>query len=154
MLIYEIIPRAFHSEAGSRTKATPDGRLDYEPFAPGLSAWMGSDVKGPTALLNSAAKINTDRFVGGVITNIRFHPNILKDTSSRGKAKDLINAFFKKGGLHLQMNCVNTETLLNAKKEPEKYRDLMVRVGGYVDYFTNMDPISQDEIISRTIKNI
>jgi len=149
--IFECIPRISHVYEGLETGATPDGRRARESFAAGIAAQCGTDTNGPTALLNSMAKINTKQWCGGVIGNIRWHPNMLKDEKSRKKVRMLVNAYFKNGGSHLQMNCVNRDLLLDAKKNPQNYRDLMVRVSGYVDYFTNLDEASQDDIIARTV---
>jgi len=149
--ILECIPRISHVYEGLETGATPDGRRAGESFPAGIAAQCGTDVNGPTALLNSMTKINTRLWCGGVIGNIRWHPNVLRDESSREKARILVNVYFKKGGSHLQMNCVRKELLLDAKKNPQNYRDLMVRVSGYVDYFTNLDEASQDDIIARTV---
>lgn len=146
----ECIPRISHVYEGLATAATPDGRLAGETLPPGISAGIGTDREGPTALLNSFAKVDPGLFTGGVVNNIRFHPNLMKDEAARGKAAALVNTYFARGGIHLQMNCVRGETLRDARKHPEKYRDLMVRVAGYVDYFTNMDGASQEDIIRRT----
>jgi pyruvate formate-lyase/glycerol dehydratase family glycyl radical enzyme len=147
----EAIARAAHVFTGSHTKASPDGRRDWEAMPPSISAQSGTDTSGPTALLNSYAKTRADQYVGGVISNIRFHPDLLDNPESRKKVLELINAYFKKGGVHIQINCVNKETLLKAQKEPEKYRDLLVRVSGYVDYWNNLDRRTQEEIIQRTV---
>jgi formate C-acetyltransferase len=116
-----------------------------------MSAQSGTDVNGPTALLNSYAKARADHLVGATISNIRFHPDLLKTAENRLRIVQLINAYFKKGGIHIQMNCVTRETLLSAQANPEKYRDLLVRVSGYVDYWTNLDKKTQDEVIERTV---
>jgi formate C-acetyltransferase len=147
----EAIARAAHVFTGSHTKATPDGRNDWEAMPPSISAQSGTDLNGPTALLNSYAKTRADHYVGGTISNIRFHPDLLGNPDNRRKVLHLINAYFKQGGVHIQMNCVNHETLLKAQKEPEKYRDLLVRVSGYVDYWNNLDRRTQEEIIQRTV---
>lgn len=146
----ECIPRISHVYEGIVTRATPDGRNDFDTLPPGISAQIGTDVNGSTALLNSISKINPDYFTGGVISNIRFHPNILKNEESITKIMHLVNAYLKKGGMHLQMNSVSKDTLIDAMHHPENYKDLMVRVSGYIDYFTNLDEASQKDIIART----
>ena len=148
--VFECIPRIAHVREGLKTKATPDGRLATTPLAAGMSSGLGLDRDGPTALLNSIAKLDRDQWVGGVISNIRFHPNLLKDEASRTKVRHMLAAYFKRGGQHLQMNCVSREQLIEAQKHPEQSRDLIVRVSGYNDYFTSMTKKSQDEIIART----
>lgn len=146
----ECIPRISHVYEGIVTRATPEGRCDKDTLPPGISAQIGTDLSGSTALLNSIKKINPEHFTGGVISNIRFHPQLLKDDESIEKVADLVNAYLKGGGMHLQMNCVTKETLLAAKADPAKHKDLMVRVSGYIDYFTNLDEASQNDIIRRT----
>jgi len=146
----ECIPRISHVYEGIVTRATPEGRCDKDTLPPGISAQIGTDFNGATALLNSIGKINPEHFTGGVISNIRFHPNLLKNEEAIEKAGALVNAYLKKGGMHLQMNCVTKETLLDAMAHPEKHKDLMVRVSGYIDYFTNLDEASQQDIIART----
>ena len=146
----ECIPRISHVYEGIVTRATPEGRSDKDTLPPGISAQIGTDLSGSTALLNSISRINPEHFAGGVISNIRFHPNLLKDDASIEKVAALVNAYLKKGGMHLQMNCVTKETLLEAVAHPDKHKDLMVRVSGYIDYFTNLDQASQKDIIART----
>ena len=146
----ECIARAGHVYIGSHTKALPDGRMDWEAMPPSLSATGGTDRDGPTALLNSCSKARADHFVGGTITNLRLHPAMLNTESARTKTRHLISAYFKEGGEHVQMNCLSMDDLRDAQKRPEKYRDLLVRVSGYVDYWTNLDQKTQDEIICRT----
>jgi formate C-acetyltransferase len=148
--IFENIPRIAHVSEGMITGATPDGRYAGESLPAGISAQIGTDVNGPTALLNSIAKINPEMWVGGVISNARFHSDMLASEESMEKIIMMLFAYFKKGGQHLQMNCVSKEMLLDAQKHPENYRDLIVRVSGYVDYFTNLNKNSQDDIIART----
>ena len=147
----ECIARAAHVFTGSHTKALPDGRMDWQEMPPSMSAQGGTDLSGPTALLNSYAKARADHLVGATISNIRFHPDLLKTSQNRQKVIQLINAYFKKGGIHIQMNCVNRETLLKAQQRPQDYRDLLVRVSGYVDYWTNLDKKTQKEVIERTV---
>ena len=146
---FECIPRISHVFEGLASGATPEGRLAGESMPAGISAQPGTDVNGATALLNSLAKMDTKFWCGGIIQNIRFHENLMKDEASRDKIRQLVNVYFEKGGSHLQMNCVRKETLLDAQKNPKNYRDLMVRVSGYVDYFTNLDEASQADIIRR-----
>jgi formate C-acetyltransferase len=149
--IWECIPRISHVYEGLRMWATPDGRKQGTSLAAGISGQSGTEMAGPTAFLNSVSKLNFDQFVGGVVTNLRLNPNMLENGRNRQKTIDMLNAYFRRGGQHLQLNAVDRETLLDAQKHPEKYRDLMVRVAGYVDYFLNLDEASQDDIIRRTI---
>jgi formate C-acetyltransferase len=136
---------------GLLTPATPDGRLAKQALAAGNTAYPGTERNGPTALLNSMAKLNARHWAGGTIGQIRVHESFLKDESALGKTQAMVNVYFTRGGSHLQMNCVSRETLEEAHEHPESHRDLMVRVGGYVDYFTNLDEASQADVIRRTV---
>jgi len=149
--LFEMIPRISHVYEGLMTPATPDGRYAGEALAAGNTAFIGTEKNGPTALLNSMAKLDGEHWAGGTIGQIRVHNSFLKDKASLEKTKILVDTYFQKGGSHLQMNCLDHTILEDARKNPEKYRDLMVRVGGYVDYFTNLDEASQNDIIMRTV---
>jgi pyruvate formate-lyase/glycerol dehydratase family glycyl radical enzyme len=149
--VFEMIPRISHVYEGLLTPATPDGRFEKQALAAGNAAYPGTERHGPTALLNSMAKLDGAHWAGGTIGNIRFHESFLKNEEVLEKTQVLINTYFRRGGTHLQMNCVTHEVLEDARAHPENYRDLMVRVGGYVDYFTNLDDASQVDIIRRTV---
>jgi pyruvate formate-lyase/glycerol dehydratase family glycyl radical enzyme len=149
--IFEMIPRISHVYEGLETPATPDGRFAQQALAAGNAAYPGTAEHGPTAVLNSMAKLNGAHWAGGTIGQIRFHESFLKDEDSIDKTQVLVNTYFTRGGSHLQMNCFDAKTLEDARLHPEDYRDLMVRVGGYVDYFTNLDEASQKDIIRRTV---
>jgi pyruvate formate-lyase/glycerol dehydratase family glycyl radical enzyme len=149
--VFEMIPRISHVYEGLLTPATPDGRLDKQALAAGNAAYPGTERHGPTAVLNSMARLDGAHWAGGTIGQIRFHESFLKNDEVFAKTQALVNTYFKRGGSHLQMNCVTRETLEDARDHPENHRDLMVRVGGYVDYFTNLDDASQADIIRRTV---
>ena len=144
-----LLPTTCHVYFGSVIGATPDGRLSYKPVSEGISPVQGADRNGPTAVIKSAAKIDHLR-TGGTLLNQKFTPKILEDESGREKVLHLIRAYFKMDGHHIQFNVVNAETLKKAQKEPENYRDLIVRVAGYSDYFVNLGEDLQNEIIFRT----
>ena len=148
--VFELIPRISHVYEGLLTGATPDGRFDKQALAAGNAAYPGTEENGPTALLNSMAKLDGKHWCGGTVGQIRVHESFLKTDDARNKTKVMVNTYFQRGGSHLQLNCVQADTLLDAQQHPENYRDLMVRVGGYVDYFTNLDEASQSDIIRRT----
>jgi formate C-acetyltransferase len=148
--VFELIPRISHVYEGLETGATPDGRFAKLALAAGNAAYPGTEQNGPTALLNSMAKLDGKHWAGGTVGQIRVHDSFLKTDDALSKTAVMVNTFFQRGGSHLQMNCVQAETLKDAQKHPENYRDLMVRVGGYVDYFTNLDEASQKDIIRRT----
>jgi pyruvate formate-lyase/glycerol dehydratase family glycyl radical enzyme len=140
----------YHQYGGAVLGATPDGRHAGEALADGtLSAMRGRDTHGPTALLNSAAKIDQIPYIG-ILLNMKFHPSVLKTREDLLKLSRLIRAYFAQGGRHVQFNVVSRETLLDAQKHPENYRDLIVRVAGYSAYFTDLDRQVQNEIIERT----
>ena len=144
-----LLPTTCHVYFGSVLGATPDGRLAKKPVSEGISPVQGADRKGPTAVLKSAAKIDHLR-TGGTLLNQKFTPQILSDNSGIEKVLHLIRAYFKMDGHHIQFNVVSADTLRKAQKEPENYRDLIVRVAGYSDYFVNLVPDLQEEIIRRT----
>jgi formate C-acetyltransferase len=144
-----LLPTTCHVYFGSVLGATPDGRLAKKPVSEGISPVQGADRKGPTAVLKSAAKIDHLR-TGGTLLNQKFTPQILSDDSGIEKVLHLIRAYFKMDGHHIQFNVVSAETLRKAQQEPENYRDLIVRVAGYSDYFVNLGLDLQEEIIKRT----
>jgi formate C-acetyltransferase len=144
-----LLPTTVHIYFGSVTGALPDGRRSGEPLSEGISPVQGADTKGPTAVLKSAAKIDHLR-TGGTLLNQKFTPAILADEAGRTKLLHLIRGYFKMDGHHIQFNVVDAETLRQAQQEPEKYRDLIVRVAGYSDYFIDLSVELQDEIIRRT----
>jgi pyruvate formate-lyase/glycerol dehydratase family glycyl radical enzyme len=144
-----LLPTTCHVYFGSVIGATPDGRLANKPLSEGISPVQGADRKGPTAVLKSAAKIDHLR-TGGTLLNQKFTPQILEDETGLENVLHLIRSYFKMDGHHIQFNVVNAETLRKAQKEPENYRDLIVRVAGYSDYFVNLGLDLQEEIIHRT----
>jgi formate C-acetyltransferase len=144
-----IIPTTTHIYFGDLTGATPDGRRAREPLSEGASPVQGTDTNGPTAVIKSVAKLNHAK-CSGVLLNMKFHPMALNGEDRLRKFAKLIRTFFELGGHHVQFNVVSAETLRDAQKHPEKYRDLIVRVAGYSDYFVRLSKELQDEIISRT----
>jgi pyruvate formate-lyase/glycerol dehydratase family glycyl radical enzyme len=138
-----------HIYFGSVLGATPDGRKAGEPVSEGMSPVQGADCLGPTAVLKSASKID-HLLTGGTLLNQKFSPQLLADEDGITKLADLIRAYFKMGGHHIQFNVVSAETLRKAQLEPDKYRDLIVRVAGYSDYFVDLGLDLQNEIIKRT----
>lgn len=144
-----LLPTTCHVYFGSVIGATPDGRLAMKPVSEGISPVQGADRKGPTAVLKSAAKIDHLK-TGGTLLNQKFTPQILADETGIESVLHLIRSYFKMDGHHIQFNVVNASTLRRAQKEPENYRDLIVRVAGYSDYFVNLGLDLQEEIIHRT----
>ncbi|USD63423.1 formate C-acetyltransferase/glycerol dehydratase family glycyl radical enzyme [Vibrio sp. SCSIO 43140] len=136
---------------GASTMATPDGRKATTPLAEGASPSSGSDRLGPTAVYNSVGKIQADKILGGVLLNQKLSPAAVASESDKLKLSMLIRTFFNHHkGWHVQYNIVSRDTLLAAKRNPEQYRDLVVRVAGYSAFFTALSPDAQDDIIART----
>ncbi len=144
-----LLPTTVHIYFGSVLGALPDGRKSKEPLSEGISPVQGADFNGPTSVIKSAAKIDHIR-TGGTLLNQKFTPDILKDDAGITKLLHLVRSYFKMDGHHIQFNVVNAETLKKAQKHPEKYRDLIVRVAGYSDYFVDIGVDLQNEIIKRT----
>jgi formate C-acetyltransferase len=144
-----LLPTTCHVYFGSVIGATPDGRQAKEPLSEGISPVQGADVNGPTAVIKSAAKIDHLK-TGGTLLNQKFIPQFLANDDGITKVTQLIRTYFRMDGHHIQFNVVSADTLRDAQKHPEKYRDLIVRVAGYSDYFVDLIPELQEEIIKRT----
>jgi pyruvate formate-lyase/glycerol dehydratase family glycyl radical enzyme len=138
-----------HVYFGSVTGATPDGRKAWEPHSDGISPAQGADRRGPTAVIKSAAKMDHAR-TGGTLLNQKFTPKLVEGPEGLDNMAHLVRSYFKLDGHHIQFNVVTAETLREAQAEPEKHRDLIVRVAGYSDYFCDLTPALQNEIIART----
>ncbi|MDZ7386596.1 MAG: glycyl radical protein [candidate division KSB1 bacterium] len=144
-----LLPTTVHVYFGSVVGATPDGRMAGEPLSEGISPVQGADRRGPTAVLRSAGKIDHLR-TGGTLLNQKFTPQLLADQRGIDALAALIRSYFAMDGHHVQFNVVTADTLRRAQKEPHKYRDLIVRVAGYSDYFVDLSTELQNEIIRRT----
>ena len=138
-----------HNYFGSVCGATPNGRLAHFAISDGTSPSHGSDTHGPTAVIKSLGKLDQTKS-GGTLLNVRFVPALLKREEDMRKLGHLIRTYFRHGGHHIQFNIVDTATLLDAQQHPDQYRDLLVRVAGYSDYFNDMTEQLQNEIIART----
>ncbi len=138
-----------HIYFGKVMGAMPNGRLASRSISDGTSPSQGCDTKGPTAVIKSLGKLDQTKS-GATLPNQRFIPSLLKKDEDISKLGSLIRSYFKLGGHHIQFNIVDTDTLRNAQKTPEEYRDLMVRMAGYSDYFNDMNLDYQEEIIERT----
>jgi pyruvate formate-lyase/glycerol dehydratase family glycyl radical enzyme len=145
----DMLPTTCHVYFGSVIGATPDGRRAGAPPSEGISPVQGADRRGPTAVLRSVAKMDHAR-TGGTLLNQKFTPQLLQDEGGLDKLVQLIRTYFKLDGHHVQFNVVDAATLRAAQAHPEQYRDLIVRVAGYSDYFCDLGPALQDEIIART----
>ena len=144
-----MLPTTCHVYFGSVTGATPDGRYAWQPLSEGISPVQGMDRRGPTAALKSAGKMD-HVLTGGTLLNMKFTPSLLEGEEGITNLAHLVRAYFKLGGHHIQFNVVSAETLRDAKRHPDRYRDLIVRVAGYSDYFCDLPGALQDEIIART----
>ena len=145
-----LYPVSANVPLGGQTGATPDGRLAFTPLADGIGPASGRDVKGPTATANSVAKLEQGVASNGTLLNQKFHPSALAGMSGLTKFVALIRSYFDQKGMHMQFNVVTRETLLDAQKNPEKYKTLVVRVAGYSALFTTLSKSLQDDIINRT----
>jgi formate C-acetyltransferase len=144
-----MLPTTCHVYFGSVIKATPDGRKAFLPLSEGISPSKGADKNGPTGVIKSASKMPHEK-TGGTLLNQKFTPQVLATNEGLEKLLHLIRSYFELGGHHIQFNVINRETLLNAQENPDDYRNLIVRVAGYSDYFNNLNKDLQDEIILRT----
>ena len=144
-----LLPTTCHVYFGSVMHASADGRLAGVPVSEGISPVQGADCNGPTSVIKSAAKIDHLR-TGGTLLNQKLTPAFFDDSEAIRKVSGLVRSYFRMDGHHIQFNVVNAETLRNAQQHPEHYRDLIVRVAGYSDYFNDLGLDLQNEIIQRT----
>jgi pyruvate-formate lyase len=148
------VPGAFcwimHEQLGRECGATPDGRAAGFPFADGCGAAQGRELHGPTAAVLSVTSWNPDALIGGAAFNMRFNKDLFNTPDTLPKLKYLVLTFLRRGGFETQINVLDHNILKEAQKNPENYRDLIVRIGGYSDYFTRLSPQMQAEIILRT----
>ncbi len=145
----DMLPTTCHVYFGTVLGATSDGRTAGAPLSEGISPTQGMDRQGPTAVLLSAAKMDHVR-TGGTLLNLKFTPDVLAGESGLDTLASLIRTYFRLGGHHLQFNVVDAETLRQARRDPAGHEDLIVRVAGYSDYFCDLIPALQEEIIART----
>lgn len=145
-----VILFATYENAGSAVAATPDGRRAFSPLNDSVGAMSGCDVNGPTALINSVLRLPLALAYGTPVLNLRFHKALFSSEENRKKILMLIDNYFSRGGLQIQISVLDREELLAAQREPEKYRDLIVRIGGYSEYFVRLTKGLQDTVIART----
>ncbi len=145
-----LYPVSANVPLGEQTGATPEGRYANTPIADGVGPRGGYDILGPTAAANSVAKLDHANASNGTLYNQKFHPSALSGIEGLQKFVSYIRAFFDQKGMHMQFNVVDRDTLLDAQKNPEKYKSLVVRVAGYSALFTTLSRSLQDDIISRT----
>jgi formate C-acetyltransferase len=145
----EMLPTTCHVYFGAVCGATPDGRRAGVPLSEGISPVQGADRRGPTAALASAAKMDHVK-TGGTLLNMKFSPDVLAGENGIARIASLVRTYFTAGGHHLQLNVVTADTLRAAQADPDAHRGLIVRVAGYSDYFCDLSPALQEEIIART----
>jgi len=139
-----------HVSMGETIGATPDGRRAGEPLSDGLGPVQGKDTEGPTKLFNSLLKLDYSHLTGANATNCKINPSLLSTKTGTLAFKSMVKAFLKRGGPQLQVNFVKQEDLLDAQKNPQAHRDIVVRIAGFCEYFVNLDYHQQNEIIMRT----
>lgn len=139
-----------HSNMGRRTGALPDGRKAETSLANAISPVQGKDINGPTAVINSLLKTDLSAAKNGMVLDLKFSPQFMENPRHLDALKALIFSYFKQGGMEVQFNVVDRQTLIDAQKHPENHKDLVVRVSGFSAYFTTLVKTTQDEIIART----
>ncbi len=148
------VPGAFcwimHEMLGRACGATPDGRRAGFPFADGCGPAQGRERGGPTQAVLSVTSWDAAPLIGGAAFNLKFGGSLFSRPGPAGRLKDLIVTFLALGGFETQVNVVDAAVLKEAQANPEAYRDLVVRIGGYTDYFTRLSPQMQAEVILRT----
>ena len=140
-----------HVLAGEVTKATPNGRMAGQSLSDSMAPTQGKDVNGPTKMLNSILKIDPSYITGGYALNLKINPTLTKTQQGAEALKALLKAYLLSMGPQIQVNFVDAEALREAQSHPETHRNLVVRVGGYCEYFVNLDRTLQNEIIERTV---
>lgn len=144
-----MLPTTCHVYFGKVMGASADGRKAALPTSEGISPSKNADRNGPTAVVKSASKMDHVR-TGGTLLNQKFTPGVLAGDDGLNNVVKLVRSYFKMGGHHIQFNVVDKDTLIRAQENPDEYKDLIVRVAGYSDYFCNLNKVLQDEIINRT----
>jgi hypothetical protein len=145
----DMLPTTCHVYFGDVILATPNGRKAHKPVSEGISPEKAADVNGPTAVIKSCAKMD-HLATSGTLLNQKFTPDVVAGEEGLAHMADLVRSYFAMDGHHIQFNIIDRATLIEAQKNPEEYKDLIVRVAGYSDFFRNLDKPLQDEIINRT----
>jgi formate C-acetyltransferase len=143
-----------HRGFGELTSALPSGRRAGESLADGLAPSDGSDRLGPTASLNSVASLDHQRFGNGINLNLKFDSRSLRGDKGKNLLRGLVQGYFDQGGMQVQVNVLDADVLRSAIENPEKYRNLLVRISGYSAYFVDLTPEMQQEIIDRTFQQL
>jgi formate C-acetyltransferase len=145
----DMLPTTCHVYFGEVLGASSNGRKAGKPVSEGISPEKGADRKGPTAVLRSCSKMD-HLSTGGTLLNQKFTPSVLEGVNGLAQLANLIRAYFNMDGHHIQFNVIDRQTLIDAQNDPDRYKDLIVRVAGYSDHFHNLSRVLQDEIIERT----
>ncbi|MBQ1328851.1 MAG: glycyl radical protein [Mogibacterium sp.] len=148
----DMLPTTCHIYFGEVIGATANGRRAHKPVSEGISPEKFADTHGPTAVIKSCAKMDHCS-TGGTLLNQKFTPSALAGDTGLENLASLIRTYFAMDGHHIQFNVFDKQTLLEAQKHPDDYKDLIVRVAGYSDYFRNLDEELQNEIINRTAQS-
>ncbi len=135
---------------GHMTAPTPDGRMADAPLTDGISPLQGMDKNGPLATLESVSHWDQSEFANGTLLNMKFHPSSVNTEEAKVKLRHVIEGYFEKGGMEMQINVISTETMRAAQEDPDAFKDLVVRIAGFSAYFVEMHKESQDDLISRT----
>lgn len=139
-----------HQRLGAECRATPDGRKAGFPFADGSGPAQGREMNGPTAAILSVTSWDHSGMIGGIAYNMKFDKSLFSSPDMRGKFRYLVETFLERGGFETQINVLDCDILTKAMENPDAYRDLVVRIGGYTDYFTHLSPGMQAEVMQRT----
>ncbi|SDE57263.1 glycyl radical protein [Sporomusa acidovorans] len=145
-----LFPVSAHIGMGANTYATPDGRKKGLPLSDGISPSQGLDKNGPASILKSTSRIDQMSALNGTLLNMKFHPSSLQGENGIQKLKQLVQTYFDMGGMHIQYNVVTSDTLRAAQKNPEEYKDLVIRIAGFSAYFVQLYKELQDDLIRRT----
>jgi formate C-acetyltransferase len=145
----DMLPTTCHVYFGEVMGASANGRLAHKPVSEGISPEKGADINGPTAVVKSCSKMDHLK-TGGTLLNQKFTPSVVAGEEGLDQMANLVRTYFNLDGHHIQFNVIDRETLLEAQRKPEEYKDLIVRVAGYSDHFRNLSKALQDEIIDRT----
>ncbi len=145
----DMLPTTCHVYFGDVILATPNGRKAHKPVSEGISPEKSADTNGPTAVIKSCAKMD-HLATAGTLLNQKFTPDVVAGEEGLDHMASLIRSYFSMDGHHIQFNVIDKQTLIDAQNNPEEYKDLLVRVAGYSDFFRNLSKPLQDEIIERT----
>jgi formate C-acetyltransferase len=143
-----------YADRGKIVGATPDGRLAGAPLGDSFGAYQGRDNRGPTALINSVTGFSHKDAPGTLVINVRLTKDMLTEPATRKKIRSLVETYFSRGGMQIQINVVDQKILEDAIKHPEKHGNLIIRIGGYSEYFNNLSEDLKQSVLERTIHGV